>query len=256
MKDSDRKATTNGIWLCQNCAKMIDSDVSRYPPELLFSWKAEAEEEARARVGKTNTRTTAPSVRKAVAALQREHKLRDDLHRALLRTAAECHALPRFSNRSAKFLCSEVIIHRVGDTTYPEIGEGPGISEWFKLELLDFYHGGLHCILDLQHLLVKSGSRRWCPISYELSKESFPSNLSVEKMFVTGKIPWRNILHYDLSGDEFYPQPHFYCAFADEGQPYEGRGFFVLGDGREWELDVADRVELGDLLGSQCQQTN
>src|SRR6185369_16938585 len=36
----------NGIWLCQNCAKLIDSDVQRYPADLLRRWKVEAEARA------------------------------------------------------------------------------------------------------------------------------------------------------------------------------------------------------------------
>lgn len=38
-----RSSVSNGIWLCQNCAKLIDSDVSRYPASLLRQWKKQAE---------------------------------------------------------------------------------------------------------------------------------------------------------------------------------------------------------------------
>lgn len=39
----ERASAENGIWLCQSCGKLIDSDVSRYPKELLRRWKIEAE---------------------------------------------------------------------------------------------------------------------------------------------------------------------------------------------------------------------
>jgi hypothetical protein len=42
-----RSSITNGIWLCQNCAKLIDNDVGRYSVELLCLWKRQAEESAR-----------------------------------------------------------------------------------------------------------------------------------------------------------------------------------------------------------------
>jgi len=42
-----RRSVDNGIWLCQNCAKLIDSDLRRYTPELLREWKRQAEERAR-----------------------------------------------------------------------------------------------------------------------------------------------------------------------------------------------------------------
>ena len=43
MTTYQRKSSKNGIWLCQNCAKLIDSDPDRYPKELLHRWKRLAE---------------------------------------------------------------------------------------------------------------------------------------------------------------------------------------------------------------------
>lgn len=246
--EKDRRNTQNGIWLCQNCAKLVDNDTQTYTIAVLSAWKGQAEEDARARIGQTNSKIANRSIKRAVAALQRDQKVRDDLHRLLLKSSAQRLALPRSAGRSSKFLHSEVIIHRIGDTTYPGVDEKPGISGWFKLEILDFYHGGLHCILDLQFVLLDSENQNWCSISYDQSQQPFPPRFSKAKIFVTGKIPWRNILHYDFRGDEYYPQPHLYCIFADGGEPYEGRGFFLLRDDREWELHPENRLQLDDLL--------
>lgn len=38
-----RKGYNNGIWLCQSCAKLIDSDELHYPVSLLHRWKKSAE---------------------------------------------------------------------------------------------------------------------------------------------------------------------------------------------------------------------
>lgn len=38
-----RRSPENGVWLCQNCAKLVDSDPLRYPAELLHTWKAQTE---------------------------------------------------------------------------------------------------------------------------------------------------------------------------------------------------------------------
>ncbi|MBO4767527.1 MAG: HNH endonuclease [Lachnospiraceae bacterium] len=54
MSAEERKAPDNGIWLCQNCAKLIDSDTNRYTIELLRAWKQIAEEYAMTEVA-TNT---------------------------------------------------------------------------------------------------------------------------------------------------------------------------------------------------------
>ena len=44
MTKEERKDIDNGIWLCQSCAKLIDSDEIRYPVELLREWKHRAQE--------------------------------------------------------------------------------------------------------------------------------------------------------------------------------------------------------------------
>ncbi len=45
--DSERKHISNAIWLCNNCARLIDVDEEHYPPQLLQKWKADAEYETR-----------------------------------------------------------------------------------------------------------------------------------------------------------------------------------------------------------------
>src|SRR5690348_11630549 len=47
-----RAAIENALWLCQNCAKLIDSDPVRFPVALLQGWKAQAEYAARSGMGK------------------------------------------------------------------------------------------------------------------------------------------------------------------------------------------------------------
>ncbi|OEF98855.1 hypothetical protein BHF71_10690 [Vulcanibacillus modesticaldus] len=52
LSSKERKSIENGIWLCQNCAKLIDNDETLYPVELLLEWKKEAEKKAEDRIGK------------------------------------------------------------------------------------------------------------------------------------------------------------------------------------------------------------
>lgn len=44
MTPQERKSFENGIWLCQSCSKLIDTDVVRYTKETLLSWKQIAEQ--------------------------------------------------------------------------------------------------------------------------------------------------------------------------------------------------------------------
>lgn len=48
-----RRSERNGLWLCQTCAKWIDSDPVHYSVALLECWKAQAEQRALAELGVT-----------------------------------------------------------------------------------------------------------------------------------------------------------------------------------------------------------
>jgi hypothetical protein len=50
MSPQERSGIDNGIWLCQNCAKLIDNDATRYTVDLLSRWKRMSEEAARLEV--------------------------------------------------------------------------------------------------------------------------------------------------------------------------------------------------------------
>jgi hypothetical protein len=56
MSPDARASSSNGIWLCQNCAKLIDSDPTRYSCDVLFHWKAVAEAKALDELGQSQRR--------------------------------------------------------------------------------------------------------------------------------------------------------------------------------------------------------
>jgi hypothetical protein len=45
-----RRSALNGIWLCQNCAKLVDTDESLYTVAELVQWKKDAEDRARSAI--------------------------------------------------------------------------------------------------------------------------------------------------------------------------------------------------------------
>lgn len=50
-----RSSAWNGIWLCQNCAKLVDNDASMFPEDLLRAWKTIREHNALHSIGKTKS---------------------------------------------------------------------------------------------------------------------------------------------------------------------------------------------------------
>ena len=80
----------------------------------------------------------------------------------MLKSNAERLKRSPLQSRLWKFAETEFIVHRLGDTVYPDIDEGPGISSWFKLESFDFYHNGIEGILNIEYAVGSKLTRQWC----------------------------------------------------------------------------------------------
>lgn len=68
LRAEERASAENGIWLCQNCAKLVDSDEARFPDGLLRAWKQGAEAEALDHIGKPPALPTAAMQRHSIYA--------------------------------------------------------------------------------------------------------------------------------------------------------------------------------------------
>ncbi|MGA7292965.1 MAG: hypothetical protein WBW53_13625 [Terriglobales bacterium] len=51
----ERRSAENAIWLCQNCAKLVDNDVSQFTEKILQAWKTVNEYQARGAIGKSRS---------------------------------------------------------------------------------------------------------------------------------------------------------------------------------------------------------
>jgi hypothetical protein len=243
---AERASIKNGIWLCQTCAKIIDADELRYPEPTLLGWKRAAEHEAQRRIGKATSSTKPASAERA---LKRDLKLRDDMRREFLKPWNEVyreHSGNPVRHPYEKLRHAEAIIHRIGDDRYPDMEDGPGISSWFKVELFDFYHRGIKVILGIESGVIElgwgyPGNKGWGITSYEAD---FDHNrfrrIGIWKL---GLIPFRNIRHYDLDGDEYYNFPHIYCLFSINGMPNEGLECAVVGE-EEYDWPLKDEFRI------------
>ena len=62
LNSEQRKNINNGIWLCQSCAKLVDSDEQRYTVEFLKKWKSISEEAALLELEITGQHDKSPKV--------------------------------------------------------------------------------------------------------------------------------------------------------------------------------------------------
>ncbi len=133
-----------------------------------------------------------------------------------------------------KFAHSEAIIHSIDDNSYPDVdSQKPGIGGWFKLEVWDFYFNGIAFILRVEEG-IQNCEGQWSIIDY--GQEFDNKKYRKIKLYRLGRIPFRNIVEVDSTGDECYPQPHIYCRFADGGQPYEDFQY-VYAEGYPYPLE-------------------
>jgi hypothetical protein len=151
-----------------------------------------------------------------------------------------------------------LIIRSIDDDYYPIVKETvpEAISGWFRPEYYGFYHGGVEVILGIEYVAVSSEnsdeegwvdhwfmvdvskmkSTIWTDddnfthVEYDFETHIDRSKFSVGKAFLIGRIPYRNIVECDEFGDEYYKEPHLYCKYADQGEPYEQKVFRLIGD--------------------------
>ncbi len=141
-----------------------------------------------------------------------------------------------------KFRFSEAIIHSVDDTTYPQADDKrTGISSWFKLEIWDFYHNGVEFAFCVD-AGVMDAMGRWSLLE---TNQSFDKSKFKEiRMLRLARVPYRNIVEVDTMGDEYYSGPHFYCRFANGGEPYDGFRWVLLHAEYPWSMDPEKRLTL------------
>lgn len=120
-----------------------------------------------------------------------------------------------FSKMRAKKLSSDVIIHDVGRVDdYPNTNEEEkGISSWFKVGLLETYHRGIKVGIRVGTLIETEKGLRF--VDHRNKEEG---NV---KAWLVGEIPFESIESVNWGGDEYYNQPHFFCHFEHESEPYE-----------------------------------
>lgn len=178
------------------------------------------------------------ATRSRESAIRRNISLKQRMRKDFLKPKI---GLGSFAKPYEDFRVDEAIVHSIDDVSYPNSDKGRvGISGWFRVEFYSFYFNGIEVILTPPRVIMDSNGR-WATIKYG---ESFDSRRFAEAdVFKVGRIPFSNIVDYDLEGDEYYPGAHLYCSFSSGGTPYEGYRH-ILSSGRvPVDLDPAMRLE-------------
>ena len=84
---------------------------------------------------------------------------------------------------------------------------------------------------DIVYIHVNLKTAKWSLVEYNSPLPSVRVLVNARRV---ANIPYDNIVDFDVTGDEYYPFPHFYCEFNNLGAPYE----------ETWYLPVDKKVVL------------
>lgn len=191
--------------------------------------------------------STAGEARTRESTVVRNIALKKRLHRELLKEHKLVDWEKARKHPPDRFAVPEVIVHSVDDAIYPNVDtRETGISGWFKLELWDFYFNGLEFVIWIDPGVIDDDGN-WAVIKYE---QPFDATKYREiKMYHLARIPYSNIVEVDVEGDEYYPQPHIYCRFANGGEPYEGFRRVLINTDYPSPMDPEQEFKLSPATG-------
>ncbi|MBU1218357.1 restriction endonuclease [Myxococcota bacterium] len=164
--------------------------------------------------------------------------MKKKLHELLLKKKIDyeaCRYAPHL-----KFESSELIVHSADGTTYPDWDEN-AFNGWFKVELWDFYFGGIEVVGWPIDIIIFT-DHKWAEIPYEHKKDQRLKD-RLTPVWPLKRLPYRNIVEFDPIEDE-YNGPHLYCRFAEGGSPFEGSRYVLRGDEYPWDQEIRDEDKI------------
>ena len=92
LSSDSRRSIENGIWLCQNCAKLVDNDADRFTVQLLREWKVKSEAEALAALQGRLDGDSELAVGASIQLVRKDLLITSELHRYQLNVCATNNA--------------------------------------------------------------------------------------------------------------------------------------------------------------------
>jgi hypothetical protein len=121
---------------------------------------------------------------------------------------------------SVKLDYERAVVHSNQGGPYPDPDPDGhrGIGTWFKVDLFDTYESGLKVLLGGRTGLV-SRHGFWDVVDDigATHREAYHGH----DIWTVGCIPYAVITEFRPDGDDWYGDPHIYCDFRFNGEPYE-----------------------------------
>ena len=168
MTPEQRSSIENGIWLCQTCSKIIDSDEKKYTVEILKDWKSKAE--SRAEIGLIKQINETTNVKKEIIV---EESKKDIIEVLNINKNSQWNSvqygkyLKRFEDLNDYIYCNDFSNFFKKDFIFDDtiLNFGKELLEWlmgrkkFPLENLEEFYKELKKIYNINNNDILS--RRW-----------------------------------------------------------------------------------------------
>lgn len=168
MTPEQRSSIENGIWLCQTCSKIIDSDERKYTVDVLRDWKCKAE--SRAGIGLIKQTNEVTDVRKEKITVEEKEEIIEILK---INENSQCSSiqykeyLKRFEGLNDYIYCNDFTNFFKKDFTFDDIflRFGKELLEWlmgrkkFPLADLEEFYNELKKIYNFNNTDILA--KRW-----------------------------------------------------------------------------------------------
>ncbi|MGP1990961.1 hypothetical protein D9V96_003665 [Zobellia laminariae] len=112
---------------------------------------------------------------------------------------------------------NDILIRAYDGKQYPHSNKPNtyGKYEWFKVEILRLYHSGIEFIYSVKQIQIFEN------YSWDFTNENSTNNKEKMNVYEIVQINFKDIVGYNMKGDEFYIYPHIFCKFLHKGTPFE-----------------------------------
>ena len=162
MTQEERTSVENGIWLCRNCARLIDVDSNKYTIELLEQWKQKAEQNAQEEIS-TREGEKATKIEGLKNPSSAENSIAKD-------SCASSASKPKlFLSYCSK---DECIANLIEDILNTETHDGIIISRYTRVPYRDSFKAFMNGIQDHNYVLsiVSDNYLKSQPCMYEVGE--------------------------------------------------------------------------------------
>lgn len=136
------------------------------------------------------------------------------------------------------FNCANLVIRDINDDTYPTItrGDEKGISRWFKTEPMHFYDNGFEVVLSVERVIMDRNGK-WDLLKSINDPREKSDNYRCIRVFWIGRIPFDNVVDYDLTPSGYGDGPRVFCRFCNSrGEPYEEEFVYMTIAGKDDDM--------------------